>query len=173
MKPENIDGGFRIYQHPTDLWPAEWGDCKDLLGFGTVNPFENFEEKFALVYDASRPSSTEREQPWWKPWGKAPTPKNDIGCLVAIASCLLWPVGIFLACAYLLKSRQREAVQAGLIGVLGIMLMQILSAIDVSIKQTGRLEYLNLAYIGYSVVAVFAAIVVHSWLKQQSWLSGR
>jgi hypothetical protein len=62
-KPKLLEGGFRIFDHPTTLWPQEWGDAGELLGFGTFDPFERFDDDFELVFE-SRPTA----KPWWKVW---------------------------------------------------------------------------------------------------------
>jgi hypothetical protein len=62
-KPKLLEGGFRIFDHPSTLWPKEWGDAGELLGFGTFDAFESFDEDFELVFE-SRPTA----KPWWKVW---------------------------------------------------------------------------------------------------------
>jgi hypothetical protein len=170
-QPVSTEGGFRFYQHPADLWPAEWGNCRNLLGFGTFDPFENFEDRFTLVYDADAPDKQEKS--WWTRWCEAALPGNDVGYLVAIASSVFCPIGIFFTCRYLLKSRQRLAMQAGLFGMLGIILVYMLGAVETSLKHAGKQAYLDLAYMIYGLVAVVTAIVVYSWLKRKPWLAGK
>lgn len=169
VKPVKINGGFSIYQHPTDQWPTEWGNCKDLLGFGTFDPFDNFQQAFALTYQANPSSSSLPEQA--KPGRATSGPPNDIGAVGAIASCVLWPIGIFLTCRYLLKSQRREALQTALVTAMGLVLMLVLDGIEGVMKRAGALEHVNLAYGAYALVAACAAIAVRAWLKRQPWLS--
>jgi len=50
--------------------------------------------------------------------------------LGAIASCVVWPVGLLLAYSYLLRKQRCKAIQAALIAAIGLMLMLGLDALE-------------------------------------------
>jgi hypothetical protein len=53
--PEVVEEEGRLfYEHPVRLWPSLLPDPELLLGLGTWDPFERFEDDFTLIY--SRPA---------------------------------------------------------------------------------------------------------------------
>ena len=160
-----------IYYHPSAVWPSEWGNAEELLGFGTFDPFETFAEQFALVFEANPPTKAPPERgvttPRVEQHAPRPTPTRDLGMLAAIAACFLWPVGIVLAIYHLAKNEGRKAAQAAILCGTGIVLMVALAPIQISLGAAASQEYSDLIYTGFAVVAAVVAIALRSWLMRR------
>lgn len=63
LATEHVDGGFPLHEHPLILWPKNWGDATELLGFGTFDALVRLDEEFEVVHE-----SGPRPRAWWKLW---------------------------------------------------------------------------------------------------------
>ncbi len=161
-EPTRVDGGRRIYHHPTTVWPDEWGSAEELLGFGTFDPFDTFAEQFEPVFEANPP----KNGPVGQRAGRVvprPAPSRDLGVLAAIAACFLWPFGIGLAIYHALRNEGRKAGQAGILRAAGLVLMiGGLTPLQIGLGPAASRDYEDLIYGGFAVVAAAVALGLRS-----------
>jgi hypothetical protein len=165
-------GGNLIYYHPSTVWPAEWGNAEELLGFGTFDPFETFAEQFAPVFEANLPKSAPRapaaDKPRVEQAAPPATPTRDLGMVAAIAACFLWPVGIGLVIYHAARNESRKVAQAGILCAAGIVLMiGGLAPIEIGLGPARAQEYRDLIFTGFAGVAAVVAIGLRAWLMRR------
>jgi len=171
-EPTTVGGeSSLIYYHPSTVWPREWGNAEELLGFGTFDPFETFTEQFAPVFEANLPKSAPpapaANTPRVEQAAARTTSTRDLGMLAAIAACFLWPVGIGLAIYHLAKNEGRKASQAAILCGAGFVLIVALAPIQIGLGPAASQEYSDLIYTGFAVVAAAVAIALRSWLMRR------
>jgi hypothetical protein len=159
-----FDSAF--YSQPAGLWPAEWGDGEKLLGLGTWDPLLNFEQTFALVYQANPPALP---APPAKPAKPTPEPSNDIGLVLTLAA-VLWPIGIFLACGFLLRSERRKALVTGILAAAGLLIAIGLEQLERHLPPA--LVANNATVLAYLIAAAGAALGLRAWMKRLRWTRG-
>jgi hypothetical protein len=167
-----VEGGWLIYHHPTAVWPDEWGNVEELLGFGTFDPFETFAEQFAPVFEANLPKSPPRapaaNTPRVAQAAPRPAPTRDLGMLAAILACFLWPVGLGLVVYHAVRNEGRKAGQAGILCGAGLALMIFgLAPLQIGLGAEASREHEDLIYLSFAVVAAAVAIGLRSWLMRR------
>lgn len=157
-----------IYYHPSTVWPSEWGNAEELLGFGTFDPFETFAEQFTPVFEGNPPKSAPAATtPRVEQVAPRPAATRDLGVLAAIAACFLWPVGIGLVLYHAAKNERRKAAQAAILCGAGVVLIVGLAPIQIGLGPAASQEYSDLIYTGFAVVAAAVAIALRSWLMRK------
>jgi hypothetical protein len=166
-EPTTVNDGRRIYYHPSTVWPEEWGNAEELLGFGTFDPFETFAEQFEPVFEANLPKDR-GHTPRVEQAAPSPTPTRDLGMLAAIAACVLWPVGIGLVIYHAARNEGRKLAQAGILCGAGLVLMLGgIAPIQIGLGAAASREYEDLIYAGFAVIAAAVAIGLRSWLVRR------
>jgi hypothetical protein len=168
-EPTTVVGGRLIYHYPSAMWPDEWGNAEELLGF---DPFETFAEQFAPVFEATLPKSAPRapaaNTPRVEQDALSPTPTRDLGMPAAIAACVFWPIGVGLLIYHAARNESRKVAQAGILCGAGLLLMiGGLAPIEIGLGTAVSRDYEDLIYVGWVVVAAGVAIGLRSWLMRR------
>jgi hypothetical protein len=171
-EPTTVDGGRLIYHYPSAMWPGEWGNAEELLGFGTFDPFERFAEQFAPVFGANLPKGAPRapaaKTPRVEHAARSHAPPRDLGVPAAIAACALWPVGIGLLIYHAARNESRKVTQAAILSSAGVGLMiGGLAPIQIGLGAAASRDYGDLIYVGFFLVAAAVAIGLRSWLMRR------